>query len=392
MRSRRVLALALLLVFGVFSDAAAQNLESLLVDLRSPDESIRRAAGRALLPALEERYADALEGLIAAAVDPDPAVADGAIALLAVGGGLSPENAALAAAAAPAYASALGSASTATRRIAAQALGAILPHPPVPAAPALVAALEDPELSVRRSAARSLGRLEAMTSEVEAALLVTLQAGVPGSVRGAAAEALGSLGAGDPAIVEALVAALADADPFVQESVSALAGLAGQARGALETLQTVAAGDADPLIRELAAAAVFTIETSNTPPDCGVAVAIPDRLWPPNHKLQNVAVGGVEDPDGDPVTLAITSVQQDEGVVAAGIGHMCPDAEIDGAAARLRAERSGGGDGRVYVLGFTALDGVGASCTGRVRVCVPHDAQGICVEGPVLVDSTRCGD
>lgn len=103
-------------------------------------------------------------------------------------------------------------------------------------------------------------------------------------------------------------------------------------------------------------------------------------------------MGGVDDPDGDPVTLAITSVQQDEGVVAASSGHVCPDAEIDGTVARLRAERSGGSDGRVYVLGFTAVDGAGASCTGQVRVCVPHDEQGSCVEGPVLVDSTRCGD
>lgn len=279
-RSHRALALALLLLLGVLDDAAAQNLDALLVDLRSPDESIRRTAGRALLPVLEERYADALQGLIAAAGDPDPAVGDGALALLAIGGGLSPENATLAVAAASAYASALASASTATRRNAAQALGAILPHPPAAAAPALMAALEDPDLSVRRSAARSLGRLEASTSDVETALLATLQTGVPGSVRGAAAEALGSLGVGGLAVVEALVVALADADPFVrQESVGALAGLAGKARGALEALEAVAAGDDDPLIRELAAAAVITIGTSNTPPDCSVAVATPDRLW-----------------------------------------------------------------------------------------------------------------
>ena len=36
-------------------------------------------------------------------------------------------------------------------------------------------------------------------------------------------------------------------------------------------------------------------------------------------------------------------------------------------------ERIGLGNGRVYSVGFTADDGKGASCTGAVLVCVPHD-------------------
>ena len=98
----------------------------------------------------------------------------------------------------------------------------------------------------------------------------------------------------------------------------------------------------------------------------------------------------MSDPDSDPVTLAVTSVQQDEGVQAAGSGNTCPDAVIDGGAASVRAERTGSGDGRVYVLGFTATDDAGASCEGEVRVCVPHSKSGDCVEGAVLVDSTSC--
>lgn len=389
----RAALLGLFVLLAGAPGAAAQDLEALLADLRSPEESVRLAAGRALLPLLEERYAEALPGLVAAAESPDPAVSEGAVALLAMGGGLSPANAELAAAAAPAYAAALTSASPKGRRTAAQALGAILPYPPDTVVPALLAALGDADPSVRRSAARSLGRLAAPTPEVREALLAALATGLPASFRGAAAEALGTLGAGDPAVVEALVAALADADPFVrQEAIGALADLAGRARGALATLETLARDDPDPLIRELAAAAAFTIETANTPPDCATAQAVPDRLWPPRHAFQDVGITGVTDADGDPVTLAVTSVRQDEGVGAAGSGSACPDAEIDGASARLRAERRGGGDGRIYVIGFTAADPSGGVCAGVVRVCVPHDRSGTCVEGPTLVDATRCAE
>jgi hypothetical protein len=40
---------------------------------------------------------------------------------------------------------------------------------------------------------------------------------------------------------------------------------------------------------------------------------------------------------------------------------------------RLRGERSGRGDGRVYRIHFTATDPQGASCSGTVTVGVPHD-------------------
>ena len=40
---------------------------------------------------------------------------------------------------------------------------------------------------------------------------------------------------------------------------------------------------------------------------------------------------------------------------------------------QVRAERMGGGNGRVYYLNFTAADGNGGSCSGTVTVGVPHD-------------------
>jgi hypothetical protein len=147
---------------------------------------------------------------------------------------------------------------------------------------------------------------------------------------------------------------------------------------------------------------LFTIEaelepepaTTNAPPDCTAALAQPDRLWPPSGRFAKVAVSGVVDPDGDPLTVGVTEIRQDEPVLVRGARRSCPDAKLDeSGVARVRAERSGRGDGRVYVLSFTATDPSGGSCTGEVRVCVPHDARAAsCVEDTTLHDSSVCSD
>lgn len=135
--------------------------------------------------------------------------------------------------------------------------------------------------------------------------------------------------------------------------------------------------------------AVLTVV--NAPPDCSDSFATPDRLWPPNHKWIDVELGGVTDPDGDPVTVAVHTVLQDERTDDAGSGETCPDAEALGASsARLRAERSGRQDGRVYHVLFTADDGRGGVCEGEVTVCVPHDRNGVCGDQGGRVESAGC--
>jgi hypothetical protein len=118
----------------------------------------------------------------------------------------------------------------------------------------------------------------------------------------------------------------------------------------------------------------FAIAT-NRPPDCSTASVDQTLLWPPNHKYRSVTVGGVTDPDGDPVTVTIDGVTQDEPTNGRGDGDQSPDAAAGSTSAtvQLRAERSGTGDGRVYEIGFTAADDKGASCKGGVTVGVPHD-------------------
>ena len=71
------------------------------------------------------------------------------------------------------------------------------------------------------------------------------------------------------------------------------------------------------------------------------------------------------------VTIAITAVTQDEPVNAHGDGDTSPDAVLQGSSVLIRAERAGGGNGRVYKIWFKATDGQGAACTGAVNVGVP---------------------
>ena len=116
----------------------------------------------------------------------------------------------------------------------------------------------------------------------------------------------------------------------------------------------------------------------NQPPDCSTAAPSVATLWPPNHKMVNVNVLGVTDPDGDPVTITVTGITQDEPVNGTGDGDTGPDgAGVGTSTAQVRAERAGSkktpGNGRVYQISFTADDGNGGTCDGSVKVCVPHD-------------------
>lgn len=121
----------------------------------------------------------------------------------------------------------------------------------------------------------------------------------------------------------------------------------------------------------LAFATSAVAQVPNLPPRCDAAVARVPELWPPNHKMVDVAIADVVDPDGDPVIVGITSVLQDEPV--GGAGATCPDAVVGSDAVSIRAERDGSGDGRVYHVRFAADDGRGGLCTGSVQVCVRHD-------------------
>jgi hypothetical protein len=132
-----------------------------------------------------------------------------------------------------------------------------------------------------------------------------------------------------------------------------------------------------------------TVLNRNDPPACGQARPSAALLWPPNHKLVEITLSGVTDPENDPVTLTITGVTQDEPVNGTGDGDTSPDAVIQGGKVLLRAERSGNGNGRVYHISFTARDMDGGACTGFVTVGVPHNNKGTPIDGGQGYDSTR---
>lgn len=134
---------------------------------------------------------------------------------------------------------------------------------------------------------------------------------------------------------------------------------------------------------------VSVYSCENVEPVCTGAVASTTRLWPANHKFKPINVVGVTDSDGDPLTITIDSIFQDEAVDAKHSGNTAPDGTGLGTnTAKVRAERVSKGNGRVYYISFTAEDTDGATCSGTVTVGVPKNVNGTPVgEGP-LYDST----
>jgi hypothetical protein len=122
-------------------------------------------------------------------------------------------------------------------------------------------------------------------------------------------------------------------------------------------------------------------------PVCDSARAVPSELWPPNHKLTEVSIPGVSDPQGEAVSIVIDQVTQDEPLDGLGDGDTSPDAILQGAKVQIRAERSGTGNGRVYRIDFTASDGHGGACNGSVSVSVPHDKKSPAIDDGQLYDS-----
>lgn len=99
-------------------------------------------------------------------------------------------------------------------------------------------------------------------------------------------------------------------------------------------------------------------------------------LWPANHKMTDFSVEDcvlVEDTCDEQVEVSFLWASSDEAVNAEGDGNSEPDIELGATWARVRAERQGGGDGRVYTFGWRAEDDSGNVSEGTCQVQVPHD-------------------
>jgi hypothetical protein len=99
----------------------------------------------------------------------------------------------------------------------------------------------------------------------------------------------------------------------------------------------------------------------------------PTTLWPADHRMRNVGVSYTVSDNCGTVTTTL-SVKSNEAINGLGDGDMAPDWEIvDNRNVRLRAERSGLGDGRIYTVTITAKDAHGNVSTQDVLVTVPKD-------------------
>jgi hypothetical protein len=126
----------------------------------------------------------------------------------------------------------------------------------------------------------------------------------------------------------------------------------------------------------------------DTPPGMSLS-ASPQALWPPNHKMVPVTIGVSASDNCDPApSCMISSVASNEPVNGKGDGNTSPDWEVTGdLTADLRAERSGGGNGRVYTMTVECTDASDNSSVDTVEVYVPHDQGDV----PDLIDDDGDG-
>jgi hypothetical protein len=125
--------------------------------------------------------------------------------------------------------------------------------------------------------------------------------------------------------------------------------------------------------------------TDATPPAVEVAPMI--QLWPPEHQyrsltLQDCVITVTDVCDGGLEVLqagAIVSIYSDEPEDAqgGGDGSTLEDIVIESATSfKVRSERKGGANGRVYGVNFRVVDEAGNATIATCLVGVPHDQAG----------------
>jgi extracellular elastinolytic metalloproteinase len=121
----------------------------------------------------------------------------------------------------------------------------------------------------------------------------------------------------------------------------------------------------------------FNVTVNDTEqPTISNASANPSSLWLPNHKMVDVTISYDVADNCTAASAVVTSlsVTSNEPVNGTGDGDTAPDWQVvDAHHVRLRAERAGGGGGRIYSITITATDAVGNVSTRVVTVSVPHD-------------------
>ena len=109
-----------------------------------------------------------------------------------------------------------------------------------------------------------------------------------------------------------------------------------------------------------------------TPPEVCLTLK-PGILWPPNHKMRDIAVILTVRDNEDPTpTCQIVNVTSTEPVTGKTYGSFAPDWIYSGLNLQLRAERYSR-EGRTYTVSVLCTDDSGNATTVRGTVKVPHD-------------------
>ncbi len=110
-----------------------------------------------------------------------------------------------------------------------------------------------------------------------------------------------------------------------------------------------------------------------TPPQFDTLTITPDMLWPANHKYVDVTVTAEASDNFDPSpTVTLVSVTSNEPDNGEDDGNTVDDIVIvDDYAFKLRAERSGVGNGRIYTITYEVTDSCGNTATASAIVSVP---------------------
>ncbi len=123
----------------------------------------------------------------------------------------------------------------------------------------------------------------------------------------------------------------------------------------------------------------IVVEIVDTTPPTLSLLADPSVLWPPNHKMHEINVSADAQDSCSEVTITLVSVSSNEPDNGIGDGNTTND--IQGVEAgtedygfSLRAERAGGGSGRIYTIVYSVADDAGNDGTeATAEVVVPHD-------------------
>jgi hypothetical protein len=110
---------------------------------------------------------------------------------------------------------------------------------------------------------------------------------------------------------------------------------------------------------------------------CAIGVtssAATSTLWPANHNLVNVGLAASATGNCPGATLKVSVFGNEDNQADAGDGVFSPDAkDIAVGTLRLRSERSGNGNGRVYLVVVKASDSLGDNAVSCKTVVVPKD-------------------